>query len=165
MATTPDASTAAPALFHVQLRPHCSLSPRGFRILMAAVTVAFSVVGIVFFIAGAWPVIGFCGLEVLLIWACFKINFRSLDRYETILLTDDELELRRVAPDGAVDRVALQPNWLKVVLEEEPSGANRLLLRSHGREVAVGAFLSPDERIDLARALESALRRQRSPAI
>ncbi len=153
---------AAPVLFHARLKPHCSLSPSGFRVLMTVVTLAFSGIASAFYVIGAWPVVGFCGLEVLLIWWCFKLNFRHLERYETILVTPDALELRRVDPKGNVERIVLQPYWLQVRLEEEPSGANRLLLRSHGRDVAVGGFLSPEERIDLKQALDAALRQQRS---
>lgn len=155
----------APVLFHARLNPHCSLSPSGFRVLMAAVVLAFSGIGSAFYALGAWPVVGFCGLEVLLIWWCFKLNFRHLERYETVLLTDDALEIRRVDSKGRVERIVLQPYWLTVRLEEEPSGANRLLVRSHGRDVAIGGFLSPEERIDLKRALDAALRQQRAPAL
>ena len=153
---------AAPTLFQAQLRPHCSLGPTGFRVLMTAVVLAFSGIGTAFYALGAWPVVGFCGLEVVLVWWCFKLNFRHLQRYETLRLTAGELELRRVSAAGAVERLTFQPYWLQVRLEEEPSGANRLLLRSHGREVSIGGFLSPDERIDLKHALDAALRQQRS---
>ena len=161
----PPRDTAAAALFHARLRPHCSLTQNGFRVLMVAVVLAFSGIGSAFYALGAWPVAGFCGLEVLLIWWCFKLNFRHLERYETILMTADALEIRRVDPKGRVERIVLQPYWLSVRLEEEPSGANRLLLRSHGRDVAIGGFLSPEERVDLKQALDAALRQQRSPAL
>jgi uncharacterized membrane protein len=160
-------SDAVPApravLFHALLRPHRSLSPAGFRVLMAAVVAGFSAIGIAFFLVGAWPVIGFCGFEVLLIWWCFKLNFRSLERHETILLTENELELRRVGPDGTVERIAFQPYWLRVRLDESQGRSSRLVLSSHGRETSVGAFLAPDERVELAHALEQALARQRRP--
>jgi uncharacterized membrane protein len=161
---TDAADTARPILFHALLRPHRSMSPTGFRVLMGVLVVAFFSLGLGFFLVGAWPVIGFCGFEVLLIWWCFKLNFRSLRRYETLLLTDDALELRRVQPDGTVERIAFQPYWLRLRLDEAPGRSSRLVLSSHGREISVGGFLAPDERVDLARALEQALRRQRGPA-
>lgn len=163
-ATEPVPTPGAPVLFHARLQPHCSLGPSGFRVLMTVVILAFSGIGAAFYALGAWPVLGFCGLEVLLIWWCFKLNFRHLERYETVLLTEDALEIRRVDHKGRSERIVLQPYWLNVRLEEEPSGANKLLLRSHGREVAIGGFLTPDERIDLKHALDAALRRQRAPA-
>jgi len=158
------ADTAHPVLFHALLRPHRSMSPAGFRVLMGVMVAAFFGLGLGFFLVGAWPVIGFCGFEVLLIWWCFRLNFRSLRRYETLLLTDDALELRRVQPDGTAERIAFQPYWLRLRLEEAPGRSSRLVLSSHGRQISVGGFLAPDERVDLARALEQALKRQRGPA-
>jgi uncharacterized membrane protein len=152
---------ASPAVFDAVLQPHRSLSPRGFRVLMTVVCVVFSAVGLAFFLLGAWPVSGFCGLEILLIYGLFRLNFRSLTRYETIRLTDTELELRRVAPDGSAERITLPPNWLKVVIEESPGRSSRLILTSHGHSVDVGGFLAPDERVALADALNEALRRLR----
>ncbi len=148
------------ALFGAVLQPHRSLSPRGFRVLIAAICITFFAVGLGFLLVGAWPVLGFCGLEVALIYALFRLNFRSLARYETIRLTDSELELRRIAPDGAIERITFQPYWLRVTVEEKPGRASRLILSSHGRAVTVGAFLAPDERVALAEALTQALARQ-----
>ena len=157
------AATAEPLLFDALLRPHRSLSPRGFRILMTAVAGTMSAVGTAFFLAGAWPVVGFCGLEVALIYACFRLNFRSLRRYETIRLTERELEVCRVAPDGRAERFTFQPYWLRVSLTTSPGRTSRLVLTSHGRELAVGAFLAPEEREALAASLGQALAASRGP--
>lgn len=148
-------------LFDARLRPHKSLSQAGFRVLMAALAAAFLGVGAVFFLAGAWPVIGFCGLELALVYLFFRLNFRDLRRYETVRLTDTELEIQRVAPDGRAERISLQPYWLKVTVESAPGRSGRLVLSSHGRTLDLGSFLSPAEREDLARALNDALARQR----
>lgn len=152
-----------PVMFNAVLHPHRSLSPAGFRVLMLACAVAFLGIGAAFFIIGAWPVIGFCGIELALIYVFFKLNFRDLRRYETIRLTEDELEVRRVAPDGKVERTVFQPYWMRVTLEERIGHPTRLLLSSHGREIAIGSFLSPAEREDLARTLNDALARHRRP--
>lgn len=157
-----DASAASGrVLFDARLSPHRSLSPAGFCALMAAIAAAFLGVGVVFFVAGAWPVIGFCGLELALVYLFFQLNFRDLRRYETIRLTDTALEVRRVAPDGSAELVSLQSYWLKVTVENSPGRSSRLVLSSHGRALDVGAFLAPEEREDLARALGDALGRQR----
>jgi uncharacterized membrane protein len=162
MTVSAAATSSEPALFDAHLRPHRSLSPMGFRVLLAASAAALLGVGAVFFAAGAWPVIGFCGLELALVYLFFRLNFRDLRRYETIRLTAHELEVLRIAPDGAVaERVSLQPHWVRVAIENAPGRANRLVLSSHGRELTVGAFLAPEEREDLARALIGALARQR----
>jgi uncharacterized membrane protein len=162
MSVSATAAPPEPVLFDALLRPHRSLSPAGFRVLMAAAAVALAGVGGVFFVAGAWPVIGFCGLELALVYLFFRLNFRDLTRCETIRLTEHELEVRRIAPDGAVtERVSLQPYWVQVSIRNAPGRANRLVLSSHGRDLTVGAFLAPEEREDLAQALIDALARQR----
>jgi len=162
MTVSTTAATSEPVLFDALLRPHRSLSPAGFRVLMAASAVAFLGVGGVFLVAGAWPVVGFCGLELALVYLFFRLNFRDLRRCETIRLTKHELEIRRIAPDGAVaERISLQAYWVRVSIRNAPGRANRLVLSSHGRELAVGAFLAPEEREDLAQALIDALARQR----
>ena len=143
-----------PILFDALLRPHRSLTQAGFRVLMATLTLSFLAIGLVFYLAGAWPVVGFCGLELALVYLFFRINFRDQRRYETIRLTPRELELCRVAPGGNAERVAFQPYWLRIRLEDAPGRSKRLVLSSHGRDEAVGSFLSPEERENLARALE-----------
>src|SRR3546814_1874361 len=66
-----------PALFDVELRPHRSLSPRGFLLLMALICAISFTGGLFFYLMGAWPVIGFMGADVLLIYLAFRINYRS----------------------------------------------------------------------------------------
>lgn len=155
------AAASRQVLFDAKLRPHKSLSPAGFRVLMAALAAAFLCVGTVFFAAGAWPVIGFCGLEFVLVLLFFKLNFRDLRRYESICLTGTALEVLRVAPDGSAERVSFQPYWLRVTIENAPGRSSRLVLSSHGNSLDVGSFLAPEEREGLARALNDALHRQR----
>ena len=157
-----DAATAPEALFDAVLRPHRSLSPLGFRLLMASFACAFLALGLYFTLLGAWPILPFCGLEILLLWGAFKLNYRAGRRYESVRLTPERLEVAQVQPSGAAERHAFAPpHWLAVVLEETTGGGNRLTLRSHGRSLSIGEFLSPDERVELAQALRGALARLR----
>src|SRR5665809_45740 len=61
---------AVPAYFSAVLTPNRALSPQGFMVLMAAICVVSFATGLMFFLMGAWPVIGFMGLDVLLIYIC-----------------------------------------------------------------------------------------------
>ena len=54
------------------LTPHRSLSPTGFLIFMAVLGGISFVTGMVFLLAGAWPVFGFLGLDVLLVYWAFR---------------------------------------------------------------------------------------------
>ncbi|HUT50996.1 MAG TPA: DUF2244 domain-containing protein [Alphaproteobacteria bacterium] len=156
-----DPQTAAeapePYLFDVALYPHRSLGPRGFTILMAAIGLVGFCGGLAFLLIGAWPVFGFFGLDVALIYWAFKASYRSGRAHEIIRLTPRELIVERVAPSGRCRRWSFQPYWLRVVLDEFPGRASQLTLRSHGRSLAIGAFLSPQERDEIAAALRHAL--------
>ena len=99
---TIEAPENEPALFEAILQPHRSLSPKGFIILMAAITAVSFVAGGAFVLLGAWPVFGFFGLDVLLIYFAFRINYHSARIYESIRLTESALTVVRMEPDGQI---------------------------------------------------------------
>jgi len=149
--------------FDAVLHPHRSLSPHGFRLLMAASGSGLLAVGILFWLVGAWPVVGFCGLEFVLLYGAFWLNNRAARAYERLRLSDDGLEISRVRPDGAVAGIwRLPPNWLRIDIDNPPEHDSQLTLSTHGRRVVVGSFLTPEERLELAEALNDALNRWRS---
>lgn len=146
-----------PALFDVVLYPHRSLTPFGFGLLMGGVCVVSFGAGLAFFFAGAWPVVGFFGLDVLLIYVAFRLSFRAARLTETVTLTEDELLIRRTSPRGRTHAWSFQPFWVRVAIDENADRDSRLVVSSHGRHVALGDFLVHEERVDLARALRAAL--------
>jgi uncharacterized membrane protein len=130
---------------------------------MAAVLIINVVVGGVFYALGAWPVLGFCGLDVALIYWAFKVNYRSGALRETIDLTPARLQLTRSLPGGGTEQVEFNPYWVRVRLYEQPDGRNDLWLASHGEEFRFAKFLSDDERRDFADSLTGALLAARNP--
>lgn len=154
--TRSDADASTPT-FKAVLSPHRSLGPRGFLILMGAICAINFGVGLVFWSLGAWPIMGFCGLDVLLIYWAFRANYRSARAYEEIDLCPSELTVTRVDARGAAERFAFNPYWVRVLLSEGVDGRTELRLASHGRHLIFGRFLSDDERRELADALKGAL--------
>ena len=148
-------------LAQLTLRPARSLGRGGFVAVMAILIGFNFVAGIVFLAVGAWPVSIFMGLDVALVWLAFRLNHGAGRRSEHIALHADRLALTRRDPWGRVDRVDLQPYWLKVEVEDAPGSAGRVLLLSHGRATVVGAFLPPSERAAVANWLRVALARLR----
>jgi uncharacterized membrane protein len=145
------------------LQPHRSLSRAGFLLLMLALGGISFVAGIVFLVIGAWPVFGFLGLDVLLIYVAFRLNYRSGRLRELVRLTDRQLTVQRVHPNGRVQGWSFEPYWVKVEIDDPPQHESQLTLASHGRALAIGAFLTAEERFELAQALSGALRRWRAP--
>ncbi len=163
MTQTPSAGPAEDArvLFNAVLVPHRSLSRRGFAVVMALVALPCAVMSCLFYLAGAWPIAGFLGLDVALVWLAFRLNYRSGRLYETLALTPADLVVRRIQPSGRMREWRFQPYWLRVEVENPCAPDCRLTLASHGRRLTIGAFLTADERRELAEALRAALRRLR----
>jgi uncharacterized membrane protein len=153
----PEQTQAEPDAFRALLTPHRSLGPAGFLILMAALGTVSFITGIVFVLMGAWPVFGFFGLDVLLIYIAFRLNYRSGRLYETVELTPASFTLTRVHPSGRQERFDCNPYWARVSLREWPDGRTALSVVSRGRELAFATFLTDGERRDLAEALKEAL--------
>ena len=154
----PEASQGPlPEPFRAVLTPHRSLGPKGFLALMIALGAISFITGVLFLVIGAWPVLGFFGLDVLLVYVAFRLNYRSGRLYETLDLTPASLVLTRVHPSGRQERFDCNPYWARVSLREWPDGRTALSVVSRGTELAFGAFLTDDERRDLASALREAL--------
>lgn len=150
-------------LFDAILRPHRSLSAFGFLILMLVICTVSFIAGIVFLVQGAWPVMGFFGLEVALVYGAFKLNYRAGRLIETVQLGCDELLVRRIDAKGRVFSWTFPPNWLRVRMDDPPEHESQLVLSTHGRSVVIGAFLTPEERLEVAKALRGALSRWKEP--
>jgi uncharacterized membrane protein len=149
-----------PVYFDASLHPNRSLSLAGFWIVMALIAGVSFAAGVAFYLQGAWPVVGFFGLDVALVYWAFKASYRSGRLHEKIRLTDDVLEVQRVSPFGRVEVWRYQPYWVRVDIDDPPEHHSQLTLRSHGRSLTVGAFLAPAQRLEVAQALRAALREQ-----
>src|SRR5262245_39262647 len=149
--------------FRALLTPHRSLSPTGFMILMSAVCAVSFGTGLLFYLLGAWPVVGFMGLDVALIYIAFKLNYRSGRLYETVDLQEDALTVTRVQPSGKAESWSFNPYWVRLSLIERIGRSSELSLNSHGGRLVFASFLSDHEREDFAQALSAALREARAP--
>ena len=160
---TLDASTGETPVLDLVLYPHRSLTPRGFLILMLLVAGISFTIGLIFFLAGAWPIVGFLGLDVAVIYAAFRLNYRAARAYETVKLTGGELEVVKIDARGGRRRYVLPATWLRVELEDRPRRASRLTLRSRGKALEIGAFLGQEEKDGLVEVLRAGLRRASLP--
>jgi len=141
------------------LTPHRSLTRQGFLVVMGLVVAVNLVIGGLFMAIGAWPVAGFAGLDVLIIWWAFRANFADARKMERISITEHELVFDRFAENRAPEQQRFVRRWVRVELEEdrERELIGRLSLVSGASRVAVGDFLAPEERKQLATALRAAL--------
>jgi uncharacterized membrane protein len=153
-----DDTFGEPALFAARLTPHRSLSRAGFVLVMAVLGGVSFAAGTVFLLIGAWPVFGFFGLDVLLVYWAFRANYRAAAAYEEVVVTPSELRVRKVSHRGQVAEWALNPLWAKLDYEiDEEFGLQRVYLVSRGRKLVIAAFLPPQEKESFAAALAAAI--------
>ena len=147
-----------PELFSALLTPHRSLNRTGFLVVMAFISVVSFAAGLAFLLMGAWPVLGFFGLDLLAIYWAFRVNFRHAKASEEILVTPSELRVRRISHRGHVMEFVLNPLWVQLDREIHAEfGIEKLYLVSKGRRFAIASFLGPDEKASFANALVAAL--------
>lgn len=146
-------------LWQATLTPHRSLTRGGYFLLMGLVVLVNLVVAVMFMALGAWPIAGFAGLDVLLVWWAFKVNFADARKLERLSITEHELVLDRESERHPPQQQRFVRRWVKVELQEdrERELIGSLLLVSGQTRVAVGEFLAPEERKTLAEALKAAL--------
>lgn len=155
----PAGTGSSAAHFDAILRPNRSLPNAGFLAVMAIIVGANFLFGVYFYAIGAWPVIGFCGLDALLVWMAFKLSYRQGRLRERIRIDAREVTISRALPSGHELRWRLQPFWARVVIDNPGAHETRVRLVSKGRSLVLGSFLSPEERMHFGRALDTALRR------
>jgi uncharacterized membrane protein len=143
--------------FDATLTPNRSLSPRAFAIVMGIVVAMSFFAGLAFVSMGAFPVIGFFGLDALVIWLAFHLSFRSLKQETRVRVTAEQIDLRHTSP-GQKPREARMPTaFTQVRLEFPERRPSELKLAHGGKAWVIGRFLTPAERKSLKDALETAI--------
>jgi uncharacterized membrane protein len=151
-------------LFEAVTKPPAPLSARGLRLLCVLAALAAAVPAIVFTLMGAWPVLGFLGLEVAVVLGLVAAHRRwSQAAVESVRLTEGRLLIRRADGRGRQESAELEAYWTQVTLEERPGAVPVLTASARGRSAEIGRFLAETEKRALADALQAALRRYRNP--
>ncbi len=150
-------------IFAASLTPYRALSRRGIRVVIAIAAVLASIPGLVFFTLGAWPVVGFLGLDLLALWWAMSANLRSGNAFEEVTLWRHALELRHVTPKGLERRHSLNPFWVRLVVDrDDEERVTRIVLRNRGQDIELGAFLNPDDKASFAIVFGKALAEARA---
>lgn len=150
-------------LFSARLTPYRSLGPRGFRLLMGILGFICLVIGVVFAIAGVWPILGFMGLDFLLIYWAFKANYASARAYEDVEISRKHILVRKVSAKGrSVDHSFVQFGTRFEVDRHQEIGITNMRLINRAHRVEFGYFLNPLDRetfsVKFSRAMASAKR-------
>ena len=145
-------------IFRALLTPHRSLGSTGFVVLMTIIAGISSGIGIFFWAIGAWPIFGFLGLDVLLIYLAFRLNYRAARAREEVSVSRLSVDIRKVAPSGRTEEHRFNPFWTRFLVSRHAEiGITAMVLRARQSEVSIGSFLNPDDRESFAAAFDRAL--------
>lgn len=144
------------------LTPNSSLSPRAFMVIMSAFGTVSFICGLAFFSMGALPVVGFFGLDVLLVYAAFKWTFKQQKESTRVTVTNEHLRMCHTKPSGEVKSVSLPTAFVRIELDEAAAPNSWLRVEYGQKAYVIGRFLTLSERKSLAKALKQAILSARS---
>jgi len=154
----PEQKPADEPFFRALLTPHRSLGRTGFAVLMGVVLAVWLFFGGMFLALGAWPIFGFFGLDVLLLYLAFRWNYRAARACEEVSVSRTSLDIRKVAPSGRSEQHRFNPFWVRFqIARHDEIGITSMEVKGQGRSVAIGSFLNPDDRESFADAFGQAL--------
>jgi uncharacterized membrane protein len=142
------------------LRPNRSLSVKAFTLLIGAFISINVVLAVMFALQGAYPVLAFLALDVVLVVVAFRINYRDGRAQERVQVAADRVHVVRRPAQGMEDHWIVNPAWARVAAEQ-----SAVRIAAGGRHLDVAAFLSPEERETFAAALETAIRKARAERV
>lgn len=138
--------------FSLTLKRNCSISPAGFAGVFAALACVVVAIGAGFAVVGAWLVLPFAGLEVLLLGTAYVIHARRAADYERIELDSGRLTVE-VGEAQKTSRYEIDARRARVRLEEE-----RVVLLGAREQLELGRHLDAGTRAVFAAELQKRLR-------
>ncbi|MGB7432629.1 MAG: DUF2244 domain-containing protein [Ahrensia sp.] len=145
-------------IFDARLVPHRSLSRQAFMVLMALFAATCVSTGIFYFTMGAWPVLVFLLVDVLIFYIAIQASFRAGRRSEEVSLTRQHLTVRKLEPNGRQRQHTFNTAWAKFIVErDEAIGIIKMQIVGEGYVSTIGGFLNPDDKESFAHAFASAL--------
>jgi len=138
--------------FSLTLKRNGSISPTGLACVFAALAVAVLAIGTGFALAGAWLILPFAGLEVLLLAGAFVLQARHAADYERIALERGRLSVE-LAEGARLARYELDARRVRV----EVDGA-QVVLHGERQALELGRHLDDPSRIAFGAELKKRLR-------
>jgi len=139
------------------LEPPRSLTTRGLNRVMLILGAFSAVFSLGFLLVGAWPVVGFLGAEILVLWLVFQWSFRAQTARTYVRVTAEEVDVRKVDGWGRERRASMASHFARVEFDRTATGPNALRLATSRTAYPLGEFLTPRERETFARRLMQAI--------
>jgi uncharacterized membrane protein len=139
--------------YSVTARRNNSLSSSDRSLAYGLIALVSFSIAVAFACLGAWLILPFAGLELLVLAWAYRYMERHAGDYERLTIEDDVVQVE-IADVNRVRRVRFNRWWAQVVCADD---GGQLALRSHGRQIEFGRFLTKDERRTVAGVLRARL--------
>jgi uncharacterized membrane protein len=135
-------------------------------VLFAAIVVLTLLVAVRFLLLGAWLVLPFALLEIAVLGVSLYLFERASRYSETIQIAPDSILIITRSGVTTLREYRFQPYWVHIALQLDPRDwyPSKLLLRSHGESLEIGACLTNADRKTLAITITTALESCRNTA-
>ncbi|MFK7794115.1 MAG: DUF2244 domain-containing protein [Gammaproteobacteria bacterium] len=138
--------------------PNCSMTWQENKIFVASLAVvSFSIAG-GFALHGLWLILPFAGLEMMMLTGILYWSSLRATRCEVISIDADNISVE-VGRNKMRHVHSFQRAWTRVEVRPaaRPHWQSRLVMRSKGKELEIGACLNDEERQSLAASINKAL--------
>lgn len=150
-------------LFAAFLTPHRALDLVAIKKVIAFFAALAAIPGLIFFAMGAWPIVGFLGLDVLVLYWALTASLKSADAFEEITLWRDELDVRSVSEKGAETLVRFNPFFVRfAAIRDRENRVTALKLSTRERDIEIGRFLTPEDKASFATDFSAALHKAKA---
>ena len=149
-------------LLEAYLSPSVAIKLSAVRWILSLFGCVCVLVGVTFALIGAQPVLGFMGIEIVLLFAVYQFCVRNSRMAEQIILSGQSLLFRRIDRYGNISITNLEPLWLRIEIGGAKGVFRHIVLASKGRTYNVGVFLTPEEKVVLLNTLQRALMKLRT---
>ena len=148
-------------LLNLTLWPNRSLTKKTFYTLMG-MTFAAMMIPVIPFIGTKtlFVILPFSLGALLFLFLSIMLNYQAGKLYENVKIWPDLIEVKRYETNGTSKEWNANPYWTKVNLYTESQKIeNYLTLSGNGREVEIGAFLAPNERVEIKEKIDTIIKR------
>jgi uncharacterized membrane protein len=150
-------------IFAAELTPYRSLGLRGFKILLMIAGILSLIHIVVFLVVGAWPIVFFFGLDFVLLFGAFWLNYHAARAREEVSVSRTDVSVKKFAPSGRMTEHRFNPFWARFSIKRHQEiGIVSMKISGGGRQTDIGSFLNRDDRETFAVAFARALATARS---
>ena len=143
---------------YFEIVPNRSLTVRSATVFYVLIVATPLAIATLFAMAGFWPILTVAGIEVAVLGAALWWTMRKTKTRELIEIDERRVVVRKIHPDADEEHeFARYWTQVRLVRPEATNWPSRLMLRSKGRSVEIGSFLTNSERDGLERRLSAVI--------